>query len=158
MSKIIATDNFETSNWGVKFENLASNYADLFIGFTDNAPIIEFDNLKFKFELSQGNDIVLSKTYPPSNIKYIRSDQEYLVVQRLNLKVESEYKLYLWAENGGNSFETTINFTTPRPNQPYPSWIWDGSTWLPPIPYPNENENYYWDEDLNNWQKEEIGT
>ena len=39
MSKIIATDHFETQNWEVTFEDLATNYADLFIGFTDDAPV-----------------------------------------------------------------------------------------------------------------------
>ena len=41
MSKIIATDHFETQNWEVTFEDLVPNYADLFIGFTDDAPVVE---------------------------------------------------------------------------------------------------------------------
>ena len=40
MSKIIATDHFETQNWEVTFEDLAPTYADLFIGFTDDAPVV----------------------------------------------------------------------------------------------------------------------
>jgi hypothetical protein len=31
-----------------------------------------------------------------------------------------------------------------RPAQPYPSWIWDGITWQPPVPAPDGF--YYWDE------------
>jgi hypothetical protein len=40
MSKIIATDHFETQNWEVTFEDLAPTYADLFIGFNFSTPTI----------------------------------------------------------------------------------------------------------------------
>ncbi|MEX0597055.1 MAG: hypothetical protein WD512_11200 [Candidatus Paceibacterota bacterium] len=45
MSNIIAIDDFETQNWVVYFDNLASNYADLYIGFIDKALVVEFINL-----------------------------------------------------------------------------------------------------------------
>lgn len=39
-------------------------------------------------------------------------------------------------------------FITP---QPYESWIRNGSFWYPPIPYPNENKLFQWDENRLNW-------
>ena len=151
MSKIYATDHFETSNWEVTFDNLAPNYADLFIGFTDNAPVVEFKDLKFSFELCQDGEVVAGKTYPPANTKYVRSDQTYLVVERLSLSMETDYELYLWAENDGQSFEKTISFTTPRPAQPYESWTWNGEQWNPPVPYPDDDGDWVWDEDAQQW-------
>ena len=38
-----------------------------------------------------------------------------------------------------------------RPPQPYPSWSWDGSTWVAPIPYPEDGQPYYWDEESQSW-------
>jgi hypothetical protein len=35
MSKLIATDDFQTQNWLVTEEELSSYYADLYICFTD---------------------------------------------------------------------------------------------------------------------------
>ncbi len=151
MSKIIATDHFETSNWEVTFDNLAPNYADLFIGFTDEAPVIKFKNLKFKYELKQGDNIKQYGVFPPPNTRYVRSDQAYLVVKRLKLQMETDYQLYLWAENGGQFFETTVNFTTPRPTQPYQSWTWDGEKWNPPVAYPDDGGDYAWDEKNLSW-------
>lgn len=151
MSKIIATDHFETQNWEVTFENLAPNYAHLFIGFTANAPVVEFKNLKFKYELKQNSNIEQQGEFPLLSIKYIRSNQDYLITGYLNLRPETEYELYLWAENGGKSFERTVTFTTPRPAQPYPSWTWDGEQWNPPVPYPDDNLPYEWDEELQQW-------
>ena len=153
MSKIIATDHFETSNWEVSFEDLAPNYADLFIGFTDDAPVVEFKNLKFKYELKQDGNIKKYGVFPPAGVRYVRSDQPYLVVERLNLILETEYELYLWAENGGKSFETTVSFTTPRPAQPYPSWVWNTETlrWDAPVPMPTDGKMYQWDEATTSW-------
>lgn len=151
MSKIFATDHFETQNWEVTFEDLAPNYADLFIGFTNEAPVVWFKNLKFKYELKQGDNIKQYGVFPPANTRYIRSDQAYLVVERLKLQVETEYQLYLWAENSGQAFEKTITFTTPLPTQPYDSWTWDGEKWNPPVPYPTEDKLYTWNEPNQSW-------
>jgi hypothetical protein len=151
MSKILATDHFETQNWEITFENLAPNYADLFIGFTDDAPVIEFKDLKFKYELKQDGNIKEYGEYPPPNVKYVRSDQKYLVVKRLKLTPETEYELYLWAKNDKDVFETTVEFITPRPKQPYPSWVWDGEKWNAPIPEPEDDMLYDWDEKNQKW-------
>jgi hypothetical protein len=42
------------------------------------------------------------------------------------------------------------------PMQPYTSWILDENTcrWEPPIPLPNDDKNYIWDEDSQNWIEE----
>jgi hypothetical protein len=39
--------------------------------------------------------------------------------------------------------------------QPYPSWIWNSETltWFAPVPYPNDGNNYYWDENTLSWVK-----
>lgn len=39
--------------------------------------------------------------------------------------------------------------------QPYPSWIGDIDTmsWQPPVPYPQDNKRYYWDEPSVNWKE-----
>lgn len=41
------------------------------------------------------------------------------------------------------------------PPQPYPSWVLNPSTclWEPPIPYPDEQAPYNWDEDNQTWIK-----
>ena len=153
MSKIIATDHLQTQNWEVTFEDLASTYADLHIGFTDEAPVVEFKDLKFKYELKQDGNIKQYGVFPPPGVRYVRSDQDYIVAERLNLQIEEDYELYLWAENNKQSFETTVTFTTPRPAHPYPSWTWDAEAkqWVPPVPYPDDDKVYEWDEENQTW-------
>jgi hypothetical protein len=40
------------------------------------------------------------------------------------------------------------------PPKPYPSWILNEETclWQAPIPYPNDEQEYYWNEDILNWE------
>jgi hypothetical protein len=39
--------------------------------------------------------------------------------------------------------------------KPYPSWIGDINTmsWQPPIPYPQDDKRYYWDEPTVTWKE-----
>ena len=113
MSKIIAKDHIKKQNWEVTFHNLAPTFADLCIGFTDDGPIIEFKNLKLKYELKQNGNIKQYGVFPPPNTRYVRTDEEFLVIERLDLEIETNYELYLWAENNKKSLETTVTFTTP---------------------------------------------
>lgn len=153
MSRIIAKDNFRTQNWEVSFDNLASRYADLCIGFTNDAPIIEFVDLKFKYELRQNGDIKHYGVFPQPNTQYKKTDQEFLVTERLRFEIETEYELNLWAKNDGTVFEKTVSFITPRPTQPYESWFWDSSEkeWVAPEPYPDDGKYYEWNEETQTW-------
>lgn len=40
------------------------------------------------------------------------------------------------------------------PPKPYPSWILNEDTclWDAPIPYPNDGNNYIWNEEIGNWE------
>lgn len=151
MSKLLATDDFKTGNWSLTIESLASNYADLFISFTNEAPVVEFRNLKFGYELKQGENIKKYGMFPPAGVRYVRSDQSYLVVERLTFKPDQTYTLFLWAENYGRRFEKEFEFTTPLPVQPYPSWIWNDEQWSAPVPYPNNGTRYRWNEESQTW-------
>lgn len=153
MSKLIAKDDFQTQNWLVTEEELSSHYADLCIGFTDQEPIVDFINLRFGYTLSSNDTELQTQSYPPEGVEYIQTDQEYLTVDTLNLQPETSYSLFLWAENDGKRYEYTYNFTTPRPPQPYPSWIWNGEIWEAPVPYPEDDKYYQWNEDTQEWEE-----
>lgn len=44
------------------------------------------------------------------------------------------------------------------PPKPYPSWILNEDTclWESPIPYPNDGNNYYWNEETGNWEQTDF--
>lgn len=151
MSNLIAKNNFITQTWNVLEDNLNPYYTDLSIGFTNNESVVIFVNLNFGFTLSSNDGILETQSYPPDGLTYIQTDQEYLVIHRINFQPEKNYSLFLWVENNGIRSEYTYNFVTPRPAQPYPSWIWNGTTWESPVNYPEDGKIYTWDEDTISW-------
>ena len=162
MGKLYATDNFKTGNWSLDTSEIEPTSNDLFITFTEEAPVITFKDLKFGYELKQDGNIKQYNIYPPGGARYKRSDQAYLEVIRLNLETEESYSLFLWAENDGQRFEKEFDFETPRPAQPYGSWIWNSEekVWEAPVPRPNrenlkENQYYQWNEETGSWDIEE---
>lgn len=53
-------------------------------------------------------------------------------------------------EHNVGLIETQLRPSTP---QPFPSWILNPETngWEAPIPYPNDGNRYYWDEETQQW-------
>jgi hypothetical protein len=43
----------------------------------------------------------------------------------------------------------TVEVEGLRPPSPYPSWVWDGSEWVAPVPMPEGPHS--WDEDAGAW-------
>ena len=42
------------------------------------------------------------------------------------------------------------------PPSPYQSWIWNGETWIAPIPIPENLKFPNWNEELQQWEEQEI--
>jgi hypothetical protein len=154
MNIIYAKYNLNTKKWELKQNDLSPYYNELRIGFIDKTSIFYFDNLKFGFHLKEENNIKDYKIYPPVGVKYLATDQEYLVVSLLETLPEKNYELFLWVENSDIRSEKTFNLTIPRPKKPYKSWIWNVNTliWEAPIPYPDDNtKEYIWNEAEQEW-------
>ena len=159
MALITAIDHLE-NGWDIDVDTVGSTYSDLQIGFTEERPITEFDDLSFGFEFTKDGEIVEKNSYPPEGVTYVRTDQQILKTIRLKHEPNEEYELHLWAENGGEMYEYTVTLTTAKPIQPYNSWEWDDAekVWVAPKPKPDdseladpENNRWTWDEDALEW-------
>jgi len=152
MSKAIAINNLDNQSWEVTYQEVAPSYVDIYINFIYQTPGTKFKNLKFKYELKQGENIKQYGVYPPAGVRYLQSDQQYLVSERITLQPDTEYTLYLWSENDNIQSETTSTFSSPRPSQPYPSWNWEDKKWNPPVPVPDTQTLYNWNEENQEWE------
>ena len=95
--------------------------------------------------------------YPPEGVRYTgihsNKDTTELVRVKLSWRPDDEVTVRVFLDANGTSYEETFDFTAPRPSQPYPSWAWDETNrfWEVPVPYP-EDENYYeWNENTLSW-------
>ena len=151
MSELIFTFDRQTQEFNCIQKDISSYYCDLTAGLLTNGETIEFNNLSFGFTILHGEEIILEKSYPPTGIIYLRSDQDKLVTERVNWKPDWELDIEVWVETFGQKFISNVQLTVPRPIQPYPSWSWDGNNWISPVPYPDDDNNYTWDDDIGNW-------
>ena len=113
-SNIYAKDDFLNGSWALKVEELRHDFADLHIGFTAGPPIVSFKDLKFGYELREGNDIISYKSWPPTGVKYKKSDQIYLVTTRISFEPGHTYILHLWAKNENKRIEKDFQLQIPH--------------------------------------------
>jgi hypothetical protein len=148
---VLATLDLTSGDWTF---NVApeSPSPDFEIGFQENSgPVAQFKELAFGFTVVANGLPVLTKFYPVQGVRYVSTDQTYLTNDRVNLASDDEVVLAVWAENDGERYEGQTTFTVPRPEQPYPSWVWEDGQWTAPVPYPDDDGLYVWDEDGQIW-------
>jgi hypothetical protein len=154
---VLATLDLGTGSWAFVVAPETPS-PDLEIGFKrDGGPVEQFDRLAFGFTVVANGLPVLTKAYPPQGVKYVATDQTYLTNDRVHLASDDEVVLAVWAENGGERYEDQTMFVVPRPEKPYPSWQWEDGTWVAPVPYPEGEGFYTWDEDSQEWVEVEAG-
>ena len=150
---VLAQLHFGTGDW---VWNVApeSPAPDIEVGFTDSELPVNFDNLTFGLKVVANGEEVLEASYPPPGVKYVATDQEYISNDRVQLKADDLVTVSVWAVNGGTLYQGSEGFVIPRPEQPYPSWTWNGDAWEAPVPYPTDGDDdvfYVWDEDAGDW-------
>lgn len=155
MSKLICNYDLNTNKWSFDHEDNEDYHSlQLCFRFKGDDPIVKFSNLSFGYTITiDGNEVYTNK-YPRSGQMYDSSDQLDLETVSFNIVPGTIYKLFIWCEESGNRTQDTYEIITALPPQPYPSWIWDGSRWISPVPYPQVTEGnvYYWNEEDKTWK------
>lgn len=166
MSTFIIIYDTETKELNVEGFDILAPAIDMYWGFesSGSAPIdgepIKFSNLSFGYTLRDINGVIMgSKSWPEEGAWFEEIDQPYLLAERVYIKTGETYNLSIFCKNDGYRTDTTIEFTSPVPDSPYPSWIWDSESdgWHPPIPSPydlNDGREAWWEwnEDEQSWE------
>jgi hypothetical protein len=120
---------------------------DFGIRFTDGASTRVYpDGLAFGWSALVNGSDTASASWPPSNTVIRELGTTRVFPYRLDAAADDRVTLLLWATNAGATVEGETTFTIPRPRQPFPSWSWSEGRWQPPVPYPDGDGWYGWDE------------
>jgi hypothetical protein len=133
--------NFENNEIFFEIGDLQPNYTDIIITSLEHLDKITFNI----FSVKTGNVI-----FSFNNLNNIISNI-YNDIFRINYLPFEDYKL----EININNLIKVINFSTPKINKRYDSWIWNDSSkiWECPIQYPGTETLFYrWCEDIKNWK------
>lgn len=146
---VCASLNFADGTWEFVVEP-ESHFPNIEVGFREGNNPAVFDGLAFGLTVTVNGQKRYAATYPPEGVAYKATDQTYISSDRVALAADDVATLAVWAENGGVWYDDEVTFTIPRPPQPYPSWTWSDG-WQPPIPYPDDENFYEWDEETFSW-------
>jgi hypothetical protein len=128
---------------------------EFFIGFTNSEKgYAEFENLSYGIKLLKNNEIIAESYYPKENSTVLlATDQEWLETFQPYISPGVEYSFQMWAENSGVKTEHVYNFIGPIPKKPYESFLWNEEVgnWYAPIPFPDLDNDYIWDEASISW-------
>ena len=169
MNKIIAIKDVSTNTWKVTKE--VSPSKDLHVSFAfQRGGETEFDFTKLSFGIkifraTGEKEQLLNYNWPVSEaLRHKSNKSPYLEEFDFTWDVDDSYKIVI--SGGEDMLESTHEsmFAVPRPNKPYPSWIWDGIEWKAPVgPYsqsttPSEfqvsgssKDTFSWHEDTKTW-------
>ena len=126
--------------------------SDFGIRFTNgDADRIYFDNLAFGWTVLVNDEEFSSMSLPPQNTVILELTPSRIFSYRAEAKSDDKITLFVWATNAKVTVENQTIFTIPRPEQPYPSWTWENGEWVPPVPRPDDDNLYQWDEESQEW-------
>lgn len=119
----------------------------------EDANTAEVNHLSLGYAFSDNNGMISSRKFPEvGRIDAISTNN--IIVETIIVEPNKTYKLYAWYENAGIRTEKDIDIKTPIPLQPYQSWTWNGTAWIPPVPMPTngpKDASYKWSEKQQKW-------
>lgn len=144
------------NNWFFDEEELSNYYIDIKIGFRNNGKLpVVFDQMSFGYSLMLGNNKISDDKMPPENVLYKETYEDFIHVFRVyDLIPQKEYTINVWTKNSDNFWDGSFSFILPLPVKMFPSYILDEETgrYLPPVPVPDNENSYVWDEESISWK------
>jgi hypothetical protein len=156
MSKIKIKFNTINENFEIHQNDINSYYVDIFFEIINIGEFFDFQTLNFGYNLTKSGQLVNQNSWPPNGVIYFKTDQETLATERINWEPDSELLFDFWMQTSGKRYEFSFPFIVPKPDQTFPSWIWNNNIWESPVQYPEDGNLYNWNEDSKNWNKVEI--
>jgi hypothetical protein len=118
---------------------------------------VALTGVRFGVECRVNGEITTTEEWPANGIRYKQTDQRVLESYRLTWSPGADVEIFAWLiDAAGQRHEAAHSFVAPLPLQPYPSWTWGGEFWEPPVPYPDDEAAYDWDEELQAWIPVEL--
>lgn len=155
MNRIICNYDLNKKQFDFISEVDAINCYSLEISFrfSNGESVVTFKNLSFGYDISQDGDTKYGGQYPRNGQIYESTDQQNLETVTVDVLPGRQYRLSVWCEEQEIRTDAVFDITINNPPQPYPSWIWSETRWIPPIPYPTTitGSVYYWNESKRNW-------
>jgi len=145
---------FDTATGQLSIDHSAVNSwgADLRAVLNRHGNTVNLKGVEMRLTITADGLDVFDLSLPPAGVRYKQTDQDVLATGRVRWNPDQSIAVDAWCKTAsGQELTATATFTAPRPAQPYPSWTWGGTSWVAPVPYPNDGQEYVWDEGTQDW-------
>jgi hypothetical protein len=158
MSKLNITYYRQLGEIHVDEDNLASDHCDINFNITDREEVGDccktaedtnhpIDISALSVEIAEDNGKFPTVSFP-NGVTYKTTDQFYLFGQRITWNADDEINLTIKV----GDITKKASLVVPRPEQPYKSWTWENNQWNAPTKYPDDENEYIWNEEKLNWE------
>lgn len=161
-SRIVAIHNLTTGKWEVRKDMKPVRELTISIGFIrEGMTEINFNKLSFGIKIlnKETNDLLLRRRYPIGRKEYTTNNGEQ-ILENYDFMVDvfDDYTFEFTSSESSIDSLHTEDVTVPMPEQPYPSWMWNGMEWFAPLPLPDAyyedgrvKDTVMWDEEGKRW-------
>ena len=150
------TSTFSLDEESITFSH--SNASDIDKDLTFAVPLnTNLTGLTMSYTLSNQESTIMQASFPEEDVTFVMTDQPYIRSDRVRLIQGAQYTLSVSFSINGNTYTDSLTFIGDPPEQPYPSWTFDGEEWQPPTPKPvsgvgyGDLNVYDWDEPTLSW-------
>ena len=150
---VLATLNLSDGTWDIQ-ENLEGDTVTYNVGFTSDVTPTNIYGLTAHVSATRDGETLVDAHHPEAGITYEATDQEWVFYEAIQARFDDTITVNLTVNKDGVEYANEHTFTIPRPDSPFPSWVWDADAdaWLPPTPYPGDDTHFYnWDEETTSW-------
>jgi len=141
-----------TGQLSIDPQSIQPNGASLRAMLNRHGQTINLRGVEMSLTITADGSEIYAMHLPPAGVKYKQTDQDILATGRVQWRPDQQIEVSAWCKtNSGHEVTAQAQLTAPRPEQPYPSWTWDGSAWEAPVAYPDDGGEYFWDEVAGAW-------
>jgi hypothetical protein len=114
--------------------------------------VINLQGVEMSLTIHANGEQVFFTQLPPPGVRYEKTDQDLLATGQARWLPDQTITAHAWCKTS-TGHEVTANaiFVAPRPPQPYPSWTWMDTQWTAPVPYPDSEGDFVWNEQSTEW-------
>jgi hypothetical protein len=149
MSSLLVQFDLETKTVNYVYDHDNYYWCDLHFGFKcDNGPVV----IAGGHICAQWGDQEL--VWPPEGETALTTEQLYVVSGVAFAPPGEDFVVAVKYVDDTKTVEDFHSVERPIPPAPFPSWVWDSSTyqWVAPVPMPyDETHSHEWDEENQSW-------
>ncbi len=145
-----ATFNTSSRTWSFEHDD-APDWVEVRIGFAEDGIPVDLRDWTFGFVATVDGEQVASAEHPKGGIRYVSSDEPFITYDAFFQPADTPVDVTFTVSKASGVYEDSVSFVVPRAPQPFPSWSWNGETWVAPVPLPEGPGDWMWDEENQVW-------